>query len=85
MAYMKLVVTEEEKVIPVITRMQQIRQVLEEVEALKKEILLTEYNDRMPFVIKKNKVAEMRESLFLSEHLALKLMQQEIDDCHEDA
>lgn len=84
MAYAKESSFELEKaVIPMSTRMKQIKALLEEVEELKRRIVLADSNQNMPYVIKTKILREMRESLFLSEHLALKLMQIEIEDCPE--
>lgn len=78
-AYAKESLGKVRKVVPMPTSMGHIRMIIEEIERMKKLIVLTEYNLDMPYVIKTKRLRELRESLFLSEHLALKLMQEEIE------
>lgn len=86
-AYAMEATKELTKAVRMSTKMSKIKTLLENIEEMKNRIVLVSANENMPFVIKTKKLCDMRECLFIAEHAALKLIQEEIEllgDCDGD-
>jgi hypothetical protein len=69
-----------EKVVLMSSRMQQIKAICAEIEEMKRRIILLHSDIAVSYREKTQRLEEMRHALFITEHLALKLLQDEVLD-----
>lgn len=79
MNYARTISEEVKKVAQMPTRINKIRLLFEQIEEMKRSILLAEYNSNLSYGERTQSVQELKQALFLAEHLALKLIQEEIE------